>query len=228
MNHIPIIAFDFSMNKPAMCSLINNKLDFYAWPTKLDIPSQTKLQNCGVNVYVRNLEAMHDKDFNESELICEHVNRASNLADMIIKSIKGILNDNDITDYAQVIIANEGFSFGSKGDASLDLSGYKYILMYKLYENGFRTFKTYSPITLKATAGCSKKSMRSKENMISMLGKEDHSLHTFIDVVGSLPELLIKKTNFIMCVDDLADAYWCMKTVVKKEKIKCVIQVNEH
>lgn len=223
MKHTPIIAFDFSMNKPAMCCLIDSKLSFYAWPTKLDSNSQMKLEDCGVNIVVRNLEPMHDKDFNESSLICEHVRRSSNLANMIIDSIKKVLNENGVTNYADVIVANEGFAFGAKGDASLDLSGYKYVLMLKLYENGFRTFKTYSPITLKSTAGCSKKGEGKKEHMIAMLGKEDKAIHPLIEVVGTSPELLIKKTNFIMCVDDLADAYWCMKTAIRKEKIKGAI-----
>ena len=185
------------------------------------------LENCDVNVTVRDLEAMSDKKFDESSLICEHVRRASDLANMIIKSIKEVLDNNDVTDYNNVIIANEGFAFGAKGDATLDLSGYKYILMLKLYENGFRIFKTYAPITLKATAGCSKRGEGKKESMISMLGKENKSLHKLIETLGDSPEALIKKTNFVLCVDDLADAYWCMKTVIKKEKINCIIKIDE-
>lgn len=224
MVHQPIIAFDFSMNKPAMCSLIDNTLEFFVWPSKMDEISAVKLTDCGVHVNVRGLSAMSDKDYDECSLICEHVTRASALADMIIESIRWVLAEHGIhpENYHDVIIANEGFAFGAKGDAVLDLSGYKYILMFKLYDAGFRLFKTYSPLTLKATAGCNKKDNRGKENMISMLGKEGHGLHTFIDIIGDSPELLKKKTNFITCVDDIADAYWCMKTVVKKEKIDCV------
>lgn len=225
MKHLPVIAFDFSMNKPAMCSLIDNKLDFFVWPTKMDEQSALKLEDCGVKVIVRNLNSMSDKEFDESSLICEHVTRAANLADLIVLTIKEILAKHNIqeSEYSKVIIANEGFAFGAKGDAVLDLSGYKYILMLKLHDAGFRTFKTYSPLTLKATAGCNKKDCRGKENMISMLGKEVSGMHTFIDIIKDSPELLRKKTNYIQCVDDICDAYWCMKTVVKKEKINCTL-----
>lgn len=213
------------MNKPAMCSLIDNDIEFFVWPAKLDNISSTKLADCGVHIKVRDLDAMSDCNYNESTLICEHVTRASALSDMIIKSIIEILNTHNIpqSEYCNVIIANEGFAFGAKGDAVLDLSGYKYILMLKLHDAGFRLFKTYSPLTLKATAGCNKKDCRGKENMISMLGKEPHGMHVFIDIIAESPELLKKKTNFITCVDDITDAYWCMKTVVKKEKIDCII-----
>lgn len=223
--HQPIIAFDFSMNKPAMCCLIDNTIEFFIWPAKLDKHALAKLTDCGIHVKVRELDAMSDDKYDECTLICEHVTRAAALADMIIESIKRVLSEHCVSnsDYANIIIANEGFAFGAKGDAVLDLSGYKYVLMLKLYDAGFRKFKTYSPFTLKATAGCSKKDCRGKENMILMLGKEPTGLHTFIDIIGGSPELLRKKVNFITGVDDIADAYWCMKTVVKKEKINCIV-----
>ena len=45
-----------------------------------------------------------------------------------------ILEKNNLTPN-EAIISNEGFAFAAKGDAALDLSGYKYILMHAaLYE----------------------------------------------------------------------------------------------
>mgnify|MGYP002508152994 CR=1 FL=1 len=132
-----------------------------------------------------------------------------------------ILEKNNLTPN-EAIISNEGFAFAAKGDAALDLSGYKYILMHAFMSKGFKKFKTYSPITIKSTAGCAKKGSK-KEDMINKLSEEHQDLHLFIHTVASHPELLKKKTAFINCVDDLTDAYWCLKTTVKKETLNCIL-----
>lgn len=221
MKHPPIFAFDFSMNKPAMCCLIENKISFYTWPLKNDNVTNQKLTSCDVIVIDRGLEPIKDKSLDESQLILEHVSRASNLAKFIVHDILEILEPYNYN-IEDVIIANEGFAFAAKGDAALDLSGYKYILMKELIDNGFKKFKTYSPITIKSTAGCAKRGM-GKEDMITALGKEDNDLHLFIHTIWGHNEILRKKTAYIHCVDDLTDAYWCLKTVVKKEKIDCIL-----
>jgi hypothetical protein len=221
MKHPPIFAFDFSMNKPAMCCLIENKINFYAWPLKVDKVTYEKLTSCDVIVIDRGLEPIKEKTLDESELILEHVSRSSNLAKIIVNTILDILKPYDYN-IEDVIIANEGFAFAAKGDAALDLSGYKYILMKELIDNGFKKFKTYSPITIKSTAGCAKKGM-GKDDMITALGNEDNDLHLFIHTIWGHNEILRKKTAYVQCVDDLTDAYWCLKTVVKKEKIDCIL-----
>lgn len=214
--HIPIIAFDFSMAKPAMCTFINENIDFYFWPANIDNTTVSKLSASGIHVNSRNLPKMKDTDFDEHTLIYEHVTRADQLSDMIVDTIKTVLDKNGINDYANVYVANEGFSFGSKGDAMLDLAGYKYILMYKLLNNGFTNLKTYAPITIKSTAGCAKRGM-GKLEMINAAGLYGQTEHPFLKAISSDPMSLKKKTAFIDGVDDLCDAYWCMKTVLKKE-----------
>ena len=107
-------------------------------------------------------------------------------------------------------------------DAALDLSGYKYILMHAFMSKGFTEFRTYSPITIKATAGCAKRGSK-KEDMITRLGEENNDLHLFIHTIWGHSEILKKKTAYVNCVDDLADAYWCLKTTAKKENISCIL-----
>lgn len=221
MKHNPIFAFDFSMNKPAMACLIENELSFYAWPLTIDKVALEKLESCDVTVIDRKLEPIKDKMYNESELIIEHVTRSTELAKMIVKTMLKILRPYKIN-LDDVIVANEGFAFAAKGDAVLDLSGYKYILMKELIDNGFKNFKTYSPISIKSTAGCAKKGMK-KDDMITALGNEDNDLHLFIHTIWGHNDVLRKKTSYVMCVDDLTDAYWCLKTVVKKENIDCIL-----
>lgn len=223
MKHTPIFAFDFSMNKPAMACLIENELSFYIWPLSIDKVAQEKLDSCDINIVNRKLNPIKDKSLNESELIIEHVTRSTNLAKLIVGAILKIIRPYNYN-IDDIIIANEGFAFAAKGDAALDLSGYKYILMKELIDNGFSNFKTYSPITIKSTAGCAKKGMK-KDDMITALGNEDNDLHLFIHTIRDHNDILKKKTSYVMCVDDLADAYWCLKTVVKKEDINCVLNV---
>ena len=223
MKHKPIFAFDFSMNKPAMACLIENELSFYIWPLNIDKVTQEKLDSCDINIVNRKLNPIKDKSLNESELIIEHVTRSTNLAKLIVGTILKIIRPYNYN-IDDIIIANEGFAFAAKGDAALDLSGYKYILMKELIDAGFKIFKTYSPITIKSTAGCAKKGM-GKDSMITALGKEDNDLHLFIHTIWGHNEILRKKTSYVMCVDDLTDAYWCLKTVVKKENIDCVLNV---
>ena len=223
MKHKPIFAFDFSMNKPAMACLIENELSFYIWPLSIDKVAQEKLDSCDINIVNRKLNPIKDKSLNESELIIEHVTRSTNLAKLIVGTILKIIRPYNYN-IDDIIIANEGFAFAAKGDAALDLSGYKYILMKELIDNGFSNFKTYSPITIKSTAGCAKKGMK-KDDMITALGNEDNDLHLFIHTIRDHNDILKKKTSYVMCVDDLADAYWCLKTVVKKEDIDCVLNV---
>ena len=217
-----IFSFDFSMNKPAMCSFINDKIEFYFWPSSIDNKAISILENANINVYNRELPPMRDADFDEHTLILEHVNRAGNLATLIKDKIIEILKQHNIQDYSNVIIANEGFAFGAKGDAILDLSGYKYILMQTLMLAGFKNFKTYSPLSLKATSKCNKRGM-TKEDMINKLAEENQDMHKLFKLIANSPQDLKKKTSYVVGLDDISDSYWCLRTTIKKENINCIL-----
>ena len=208
----PIFAFDFSCNKPAMTCLVNGKINIYVWPSDIDDKSMERLSDCGIFVHNRGLSHIKDHNLNQHELIIEHMNRSTSLADMITSTILDILNRNGMSEN-DAVIANEGFAFSAKGDAALDLSGYKYILMDRLMKAGFKKFRTYSPITIKKTAGCSKKGL-GKDAMIEAFGREPEETHMIVNVLNNDPQLLKKKTNYILCMDDIADSYWCLKTCI--------------
>jgi len=197
-----------------MTAYVNGKISFYVFPLCIDLKTTKILESAGVNVINRNLNHIKDKVFNESELMIEHVTRAAMLAKLIVDTIKSLIADSEI---AETIIANEGFSFGSKGDAVLDLSGYKYILMKELIDNGFQNFKTYSPITIKATAGCAKRGMK-KEDMIEAFRRQPRTIHKLIDVLYETPDKMKKKTAYVQCLDDIVDSYWCYKTTINTVK----------
>lgn len=218
--HSPLIAFDFSMAKPAMAALINNKLYLYLWPMNIDSKTYNILDDVDVIVRNRQLPEISTKTMDENTLICEHVKRASELADLIVTDIKTLLKDNSCEDYSP-IIANEGLAFSASGNVVLDLSGYKYILMYKLINEGYTNLRTYAPLTIKSTANCARKGSK-KEDMIEALKKEP-DIHWFIHILKNDDRGLKKKTAFVKGVDDLTDAYWCLKTIIKKDHIKCIL-----
>jgi len=207
-----VFAFDFSMAKPTMCACVDGKISFYTWPAHIDAKSEEIISTAGVNVHNRLLETVSKGEFSQHTLILEHVNRSTNLAKMILKTIDGIVKENGI-DKSEVIIANEAFAFAAHGDAMLDLAGYKYILMYTLISNGYTNNRTYSPTTIKKTAGCGKRGL-GKDAMIEALANEDYGIHTFIDIMKDDPLLLKKKTSYALCSDDIADSYWCYKTTM--------------
>lgn len=211
----PIFAFDFSCSKPAICTYIDNKISYAVFPAKIDDITFEKLKAADIQIFNRNLNPISKNNtLSDSELIIEQVTRAKNLANMIVSYIIQTLeNTNHSID--ETIIANEGFSFASSGNAVLDLSGYKYILMSHLIDAGFKDFRTFAPITIKKTAGCSKRGM-GKEDMIKSAGIAEQG-HNFNITIKNTPEKLKKKTAWIQCVDDLADAYWCMRTVIEKD-----------
>lgn len=207
-----IFAFDFSCNKPAMTSYINDVVDFYVWPSDIDDKSYDRLTSCAVNVFNRNLGTIKEKSLNQHELIIEHVDRAINLSEIILQTIDKLVEYNNIKK-DEVVIANEGFAFSAKGDAALQLAGYKYILMEALKNHGYKNLKTYSPITIKKTADCSKKGL-GKYAMIEAMGRQivDHHL---ISVLHDNPDYLKKKSNYVLCMDDIADSFWNLKTCMK-------------
>ena len=66
---------------------------------------------------------------------------------------------------------------------------------------------------IKKTADCSKKGL-GKDAMIEAMGRQivDHHL---ISVLHDNPDYLKKKSNYVLCMDDIADSFWNLKTCMK-------------
>lgn len=211
-----LIGCDFSVNKPALSLLKDGTLKFFFFPlslTKKEEEMWAAVED--VECTSRNLESMSTKDYTSSSLAKEHIARAVSLSDMIVrrleKEIGGISSD-------QVFFSSEGLSFGSFGDATLNLATYKGIFLSKLYEVlKIENMFTYSPITIKATANCAKREKsKNKLCMIEAFAAESLSSDFRSKVAdGSLKS----KTNFIHGTDDIVDSYWCLKTMQAKEKL---------
>lgn len=211
------IGFDFSMNKPAATILYEKKFYFYIWPLSITDKQEQIYLDSGVHVYNRKLESISTKDKN-SQLVLQHTIRSSDLSNLIIQSIEDFIKEHNAED-VPIYVSSEGLSYGSKGDAALNLATYKGVLLADLYRHFFGRMYglyTYSPITLKSTAGCAAKNkIKTKTPMIDAFLKEDFKDNLFFDylVAGKF----INKTAFIPCIDDIIDSYWALKTMLKKE-----------
>ena len=210
-----IIAFDFSVSKPACTIIIGDHIEFLCWPANIDTTSFTKLMKYGVHVYNRNLNSIGDRDL--SQYMEEHINRASVLSRLIVLGIEVIVNHYNV-DKEQFTIVNEGFAFGATGNAILELSGYKYILLKELKDAGFTgPYYTYSPISIKKSAGCAHKGS-TKQDMIDAFSKQEIN-HMLVTVLKDHPEELKKKKNYVTCLDDIVDSYWAAITYLNTNKI---------
>lgn len=125
-----------------------------------------------------------------------------------IQSVDNIINNLPDADY----VAVEGFSYGSKGNAGLDIAGYAYILRHKLVEKyGADRMFIISPSEIKMNAG---KGNAGKELMLQyFLNKTDAyiistSLFKYIKDESINP---VEKP-----IDDIIDAFWIQEILKKK------------
>lgn len=212
------IGFDFSMNKPAATILYDQKFYHFIWPTELADKFVQLYKDNDVFCYSRGLAPVSTKDKN-SQIVLEHTIRSTELANLIVETIDHFLEFRIyVQPGAPIYISSEGLSYGSKGDAALNLATYKGVLLSKLYEHykgRLYGLYTYSPITLKATAGCAGKNKQaSKTPMIDAFKNEqvNNKFHGAL-INGDF----INKTAYIHCVDDIVDSYWALMTMIKKE-----------
>jgi len=204
------VGIDFSLNKTACCILKNNLFSFNIWPLELDEKSIKKLINA--DIYVDNRQRLN-KGETSSEKFRYHISMANNLSNKIVKFLEETIQNE------KVVIGFEGSSFGSSGDAALQLAGYQYILVNKLGKlYGLKNIYTYAPLTIKSIAGCATKDKRGKAFMIKAFIEKDIK-HKFKYVLKDNSIMLKKKTNYISGIDDLVDSYFILETLRIKENI---------
>lgn len=207
-----IIGFDFSINKPAACVLEHNKWEtyhFFGWPHNLRKNIEDIYIDSGITIINRDEDK--DKGPDVSSKMRYEVQNAQKLSEMITDTLLPYLN-------RTTLIGFEGLSFGSKGDVVLQLGGYKYMIMAELSKHvPLENMYTYSPITVKKTAGCSKRGMNKNDVIESFIStSKDNSLK---QAMRKDKEKFMKKggKSFIDHCDDLVDAYWVLETLRDKE-----------
>lgn len=215
-----LIGFDFSMNKPAATIYFRGQYYHYFWPLKITNKQQKMYEDADVSIVNRNMSSVDTKTVENSQLVLIHTIRSTDLANLIINDIDELItNKFELTDY-ELYVCSEGLSYASKGDATLNLATYKGVLLSKIYEHygdHLARLYTYSPITLKATAGCSSKEDRAdKTKMIKKYIAQNNNIKLRLCLANGYMKA---KTNYIAGIDDLVDSYWALKTMMQKEKV---------
>lgn len=214
-NRTLYIGADFSIAKPALSLFYNNKLYFAVFPQKITDKEETILKEGGIEVFNRNLDVISKTD---PEEIFKLTKRYTDLSLQIWDYINTF-------DFDDCYFASEGLSYGSKGNVTLELSGAKYILLSTLYNHKINRFYTYSPITLKKTAGVSKKepgqtkSDTMKKLVMIEAFKKEQPLNRFMEEFINNDKQFVNKTAYIHTIDDIVDSYWCLKTLSEKENL---------
>ena len=213
------IGFDFSINKPACTILSDKNIKMFFWPINIQDKLAQTYKDLDINITDRGLDSVSKDKYDNHELVREHTRRSKELALMICKDlsdyIKEHIDSHNISDY-NIYIASEGLSFNSKGSSYLDLATYKGVFLDRLSElYDLNNIFTFSPITIKATAGCNKGDKR---------GKKDAMIEAFMELEDSLviknkfhealkSGILKNKVNYKTGVDDLVDSYFCAVTL---------------
>lgn len=205
-----IIGIDFSISKPSACVYYNNKYEFFSWPKNISDKNKKIFNDSDVHIITR---PPINELYKKNDIALYDVINSNILADLIINSLESFL-----TKDSKIIF--EGSSFGSKGNITLSITGWRYILMYKLWVYGipFKNMKSYSPATIKKTANCSKRGMGKNEMILSFISsKENILLRNNIE----LDNLKFKKRgakNWIDVLDDLIDSFFIIKTFFEKNQ----------
>ena len=204
-----IIGFDFSINKPAACVYINRNYIFYSWPFDLSDKLKTVYRNAGVNL--QNRFDIKYKGTDSTLKMRWEVKNAQYLSKLIISDLLPFINN-------ETIIAFEGLSYGSSGNMGIQLGGYKYILMNALSQLiSIDNMWTYAPITIKKTAGCSKKGQTKSDLIDSFITNYygDSSLRQALK--NNTSEFKKKTGTWIEHLDDLIDSFFVVETYKSKE-----------
>ena len=140
-----IIGIDMSKNSPGVCIRENEEISFFSFirskETKRNKDHFDSLRENNVKI-IFNDRSTKLKEYTKLEVW--KIQDASLLADMIVRNLP---NDADM-------IGLEGFSYGSKGNAGLDIAGYAYCLRKALFEKyGSDKLCVFSPGNVKKTAG---------------------------------------------------------------------------
>lgn len=221
MNKV-LVGLDFSMNKPAATVYFKGQYYHMFWPLKITGKQQELYEAAGVLVKNRNMESIDKKKIENSQLVLIHTIRSTDLANMIIEDLDNLIHNTLNLEEFELYVCSEGLSYASKGDATLNLATYKGVLLSKIYEHYDDELKrlfTYSPITLKSTAGCAGKQEIKDTKKVAMITK--YSLqNNEIKLRKLIANGYMKaKSNYIPGIDDIVDSYWALQTMIKKEKI---------
>jgi len=212
------IGIDFSIKSPGITIRDSRGVTFYAFPRKDTIKEDFEITLKDAGVILNSLRTESKLPTNatiamrERSSLVDSIYETNEIVDVINEAIGCTLG-------ANVYVGIEGFSFGSSGNRLAQLSGYQWLLRYRLLEEchvPFNNIYVFSPMTVKATAG---KGNLKKEGMIAaFLEDADDDLQEnrlWVDLQDRPAEFQTKKGLWLKPLDDIIDSYWVMRTLEK-------------
>lgn len=193
-----------SKNSPGVCINNNGKLYFKSFYR--GNPSKKEKNNFDLIEESEDMDVHYNKNKRPAKMSYE-IQERWNILDAI-QSIDNIISNLPDADF----VAMEGFSYGSKGNAGLDIAGYAYILRQKLVEKyGAAKMYIISPSEIKMNAG---KGNAGKELMLQyFLNKTDD----YIINTSLFKYIKDKSINPVeKPIDDIIDAFWIQEILKKK------------
>jgi hypothetical protein len=205
------IGIDYSINSPAITTL-GEEIKFYSFPRVKTVkgPIMEALIQAGVKI----IEVPEEPKNSTREKVAEFERHY--FQDSITQT--SVISDNIEVEPGS-LVAFEGFSFASNGNRLAQISGYQYMLRWRLHSEHSMPVEhlwIFSPMTVKATAG---KGNFKKEQMIdAFIASEDPLLQAtaFWQTMKNTPEIYQNKNGkWHKPIDDIVDSYWVMKTLEK-------------
>ena len=197
------IGIDFSIVKPAATIFKDNRYIFVSWPRGLGSQETKMFEGSPVNIFNRCDE---EKNFKN---VTNRMRFELSDAQTLTRMIKNSLMDFGMNETS--LVALEGLSYGSGGNAMLQLCGYRYILLSELVSTvPLTNIFTYAPISVKKTAGCSKKG-KTKADMIEAFKQTNNDFSRYLCDNEEL--FKTKKGNWRTHLDDIVDSFWVLETL---------------
>jgi len=140
-----LISIDFSINSTAICVLNKGELHWFSFASNLDFNKKAfsvhnDLDGLGMNINGYTREKPKDLDYVQEQ--SWKINNANYLSYNIINAIAPYVDED-------TIFAIEGFSYGSRGNAFIDLITYNTFLKSKILRISKKDILVYPPKTIK-------------------------------------------------------------------------------
>ena len=215
------IGIDFSKNSPGVTVINKTQIDFMSFTRdysqrftkKGDIKSAfthhvqiDSLDDCRVVGYELHITNDKKKDYSENEW--NKMMNSLNLAATIVKELRQVIPADD---WREVQVAFEGYSYGSKGNALIDLVTMTTVLKQMLHLLTEKKIYVFSPKQIKNLATGSGNA--GKDSMYDFFLKED--LLKYSSFRQYCSEVEISGGKIPKPLDDVIDSYFVAKSLIK-------------
>lgn len=208
-----LVGIDFSLNSPAFCILRDNQ---FTWGslTRSDRTEDSLKKNSKKPYYVLSEDKTEDyvlmfmpkdkmpDDYSERERI--KIDYFQELVDAFWSEIENLCGGDDI------VVAMEGLSFASNGNALIDISMATALLRKKIVDHtGSENFYVYSPTSVKKFAYKGNAKKHELYNSLIDLEFPETNLKSFTNILDeNKDEWITPSGNVNKPLDDIIDSTW--------------------